>query len=195
MSVETENYAKRRNAIAQILTPIRPWQGRARCPVGTFTLQEGGRYIIVAADQRSNAGYRDWLFRTAVQSVWGHYSEQWTRGTTRYVLHQVSLQLYVATGPSENQRQEVFALHCEPHIQEESLRSRCKREPHVHITADRNVLAHAHIPIHVLSGKQALSSEKRFTQIFCRATEIIEHEILGELSNTSGASEYVSKSN
>lgn len=179
VTITIENIGKRCRSVQSMLSPIRPFHGPERRPVQAVVTSYGRKAVVAALDKRLGPSPREWLFKTSVTDVWAQYSEEWIHATRSiWVLRQAGLNLFIARGPAETQREEIFALHCEPQEEGLSLESRCKQCPHVHVTADGNLLSHAHIPLHVLSRNQDLTSVKRFTDVFQKANEIIESEIL-----------------
>jgi len=78
-------------------------------------------------------------------------------------------------------RREVFALHCEPQHEGNSISALCKRGMHVHVTAGRNELSHAHVPLHLKDLEEVLSSAEAFTELFKAAIRVIEVEVVARL--------------
>lgn len=184
MSIIVIDEVGRRVAEVQsMLTEIRPKAKEVRRTVPTHIVsRNGGRTLIVAAaDQKTGDSHRDWLFRTRSRHIWAQYSEEWEINGAKGELKGLALHFYAIAGPSDVERHELCALHCEPNCVGEELAQQCKRTLHVHVTADRNRLAHAHFPIDIRGMRTPFPS---LTDLMLGVTDtlrVLDREVLARL--------------
>lgn len=178
MAIAVTDISVRISAVQNLVYGIRPMQGKGRRPVPAKMVSS--RFsIVVAATENYHSGadsYRDWIFRTSLDHVWAHYSEEWVQDRKQWFLKQTALHVYVVDSPTS--RNEIFAFHCEPSHQGISISDRCKKGPHAHVTAIAHEMNHAHIPMQLVGLEDAIGSLDRLTMFFQTAIEVIEAEIL-----------------
>lgn len=154
--------------------------GKGRRPVRATMVPIANSNIIVASENASTASYRDQLFRTFEPNIWAHYSEEWVQNQRIWHLRQCALHLYSVTTPTS--KVEVFAFHCEPGHEGNSITDQCKRGPHVHPSAISSPLAHAHLPLQLLAAEDVLASSGALTEFIRKAMSVISQEIVPRFS-------------
>ncbi|MEZ6129181.1 MAG: hypothetical protein R3C59_10905 [Planctomycetaceae bacterium] len=178
MAIEVPNVGIRIAAVQSLVGGIRPMHGKGRRQVPAKIVSRQGSSVVAATenDKSGADSYRDWIFRTSLDKVWAHYSEEWIPDNKQWSLKQTALHIYTVESP--NSRNEIFAFHCEPSHQGGTVSDRCKRGPHAHVTALTHELNHAHIPMQLVGLDDSLESLESLTSLFQTAIEVIEAEIL-----------------
>ncbi|MDB4767050.1 hypothetical protein OAG71_05130 [bacterium] len=171
--------AKRVAQVRNVLTEMRPMNGNVRRTVPARAVPSRNSLVVVASENRLTDSYRDWRFKTSQPKIWAHYSEEWNQSGKKWLLRQYALHLYLVLSPTE--QTEVFAFHCEPGHEGETLVDGCKRGPHVHVST-AGCLAHAHIPLQFQNLEAVLADVDELTKFIAKAVQFVDVEILPRFS-------------
>jgi hypothetical protein len=175
-SISIDQPYSRCTTVRNLLRPILRSQDIS---AGTVPSLGRRREITVAAWHFQNGvSYRDWFFNTRCRGIWGQYFEEWTTDADEGVWHmnQTCLHLFHVTAPRIPE--EIVALHCEPKQTDGSYESSLKRGPHVHVRADKNRLAHAHIPLNLGHLDATLASCDTLTDAIRVSIMVLAQEVI-----------------
>jgi hypothetical protein len=178
--ISIRSVAERIRFIQRLFRPIRPKaRGHVQdVPVRSLAVRGVGT-VVSARDGETGDSHRDWRFRTRADWLMAQYFEVWVEDSSgsALLMAQASLHLFSIPGPSVPEK-ELIALHCEPGHLGGTRTDVFKRGPHVHVSADGNRLAHAHIPLNYCDLDRALASRDSLSDALMKAVEVLETEVI-----------------
>jgi hypothetical protein len=123
--------------------------------------------------------YRDWRFRSYVQSIWFQYFELWQMvdGGRSVSLYQAYLNVFRMDRIAHHLN-EFVCVHCDPSDGAKEPLGSYKRGPHLHVVRAEAPLCDSHFPLNLSHLEAVLHSAESLTEALRRAFEIIREEVL-----------------
>jgi hypothetical protein len=108
--------------------------------------------ITVAASDQQGEDVARWRFRTENKALWCSYREEWEiTGGRKCALRQACFGIHMRNLATRGE-DELLSVHCEPQEDTDSVCSKCKHGPHLHV-AGVNVKSHFPLDIWWLNNR------------------------------------------
>jgi hypothetical protein len=132
--IRADNPIDRVAAVRQLVLPLRPKRNGHKQTVSVKGVAMRAEIVLAVNELGMGASYRDWFFRTEVDTILGQYFEEWTanKSQTEWYLCQACLHLFRKPSLHEAPAP-MLSIHCEPRHNGSEIGDRCKRGPHVHV--------------------------------------------------------------